>query len=249
LGINLFAGLIIFMFGYFWPRIPKSMRAFRLRQFFGPSVLSTRFAVVYGTLQDPRPRYDDGGNPLMRFQKRTRSGRRVDISGPFENIVGDCEIRATSYLVQSIGKERDEMVGILSDEKAYDDLDYTLIALGSDSSNEISAFALREPANKFLFFRQEGTQTFIERIADKTRYVGFQPPTLKDYGIILRLRSERFPMQSFFVCAGLGEWGTSGAAWYLATYWESLYKEFRQRDFGIVVEVDIGSDKSAKRVS
>jgi hypothetical protein len=47
------------------------------------------------------------------------------------------------------------------------------------------------------------------------------------------------------VCAGLGEYGTSGACWYLANRWEELQGA---NEFGIVVEVELGSDESARKI-
>jgi len=249
LAVNLMAGVIIFLVGFFWPRIPKSIRTYRLKKFFGASVVSNHFAIVYGTLQDPRPRLDPLGNLLPRFQKQFRDGRMIQISGPFENIVGDCEIRASGYLAQNIGKIRETTISILSDMRAYDDFNMTLIALGSPASNDISGFIMREPSNKFFQFGQVNSQTFIEATADQKRYFGFQLPKRKDVAVIMRIRNVRFPNHFLIVCAGLGEWGTSGASWYLASNWEQLYKEFKQDDFAIIVEVDLGSDSSASRIA
>lgn len=249
LAINLAAGVLIFLLGFFWPRIPKSIRAYRLKKFFGPSVLSDRFAIVYSTLQDPRPRVDSAGKFIFRFQKQLRDRRIIEITGPFDNIVGDCEIRASGYLAQILGSIREQTINILSDVKAFEDFDFTFISLDSPSSNEISDFAMRESTNTFFQFRQEGDETFIEGISDKKRYRGFQPPNRKDCAIVMRIRNARFPAHFFFVCAGLGEWGTSGASWFLANRWELLYKEFKEDDFAIILEVDIRSDTSALRVA
>jgi len=249
LAINLAAGVVIFIVGFFWPLIPKSVKMYRLKKFFGRSVLTERFAIVYGALQDPRPRVDTAGNLLLRFQKQFRDGRIIDISGPFENIVGDCEIRASGYLAQSIGKEREQTIRIMSDVKAYNDLNYSFIGLGSPASNDISGFIMRESANQFYSFGQVDSQTFIEAMPDKKRYFGFQPPAPKDCAVLMRIRNDRFSEHFFFVCAGLGEWGTSGASWFLATQWENLYKEFKRNDFALILEVDIGSDTSTKRIA
>lgn len=249
LAINLAAGVVIFLVGFFWPLIPKSVKMYRLKKFFGRSVLTERFAIVYGALQDPRPRCDTAGNLLPRFQKQFRDGRSINMSGPFGNIVGDCEIRASGYLAQNVGKEREQTIRILSDEKAYDDLNYSFIALGSPTSNDISGFIMRESENQFITFGQAGSQTFIEAIPDKKRYFGFQPPTPKDYAVLMRTRNDRFPEHFLFVCAGLGEWGTSGSSWFLATHWENLYREFKRNDFALILEVDIGSDTSTKRIA
>ena len=249
LAINLAAGVVIFLVGFFWPRIPKSIRTYRLKKFFGPSVLSDRFAIAYGTLQDPRLRVDSAGRLIPRFQKQFRDGRVIQISGPFDNIVGDCEIRASGYLAQNLGGIREQTINILGDVKAFEDFNFTFISLGSPASNEISGFAMRESTNSFFQFGQEGDETFIEGISDKKRYRGFQPPNRKDCAIVMRIRNTRFPTHFFFVCAGLGEWGTSGASWFLANRWELLYKEFKDDDFAIILEVDIRSDISASRVA
>jgi len=248
LAINLAAGVIIFMAGFFWPLIPKSIKMYRLKKFFGSSVLSERFAIVYGTLQDPRPRIDPAGNLLLRFQKQFKDGRIIHISGPFENIVGDCEIRASGYLAQNVGRAREQTIRIMSDLKAYDDMNSSFIALGSPASNDISGFIMRETANQFYNFTQVGAQVFIEAVPDKKQYSGFQPPARKDCAVLMRIRNDRFPEHFLFVCAGLGEWGTSGASWFLATHWENLYREFKKDNFALILEVDIGSDTSTKRI-
>lgn len=108
---------------------------------------------------------------------------------------------------------------------------------------------MRETANQFYNFGQDEFQTFIETVTDKKRYFGFQPPTPKDCAVLMRIRNHRFPEQFLFVCAGLGEWGTSGASWFLATHWENLYKEFKNDDFALILEVDLGSDTSTKRIA
>jgi hypothetical protein len=186
LSINLAAGVIIFLVGFFWPLIPKSIKMYRLKKFFGNSVLTDRFAIVYGTLQDPRPRTDPSGHPSLRFQKQFRDGRVIQISGPFENIVGECEIRATGYLAQNIGKVREQPIRILSDIQACGDINSSFIAIGSPASNDISGFIMRETSNQFYNFTQDGRQ--IEAVTDKIKYLGFQPPAYKDCAVLMRMR-------------------------------------------------------------
>jgi hypothetical protein len=69
---------------------------------------------------------------------------------------------------------------------------------------------------------------------------------VKDYGVVLKVRNDMFQKHNFFVCAGLGEWGTSGAAWYLANHWHEFDKE---SEFGFVVEVSKGSDTIVRIVT
>jgi hypothetical protein len=243
--INLFAGILIFFLGLFWAVIPKSYGKFLLRRFWGKGVFGQDFVISYGALIDSR--LTQPNPPRFRYSKRYHNGRVVQLVGPWGNIVGDCEIRSASYIINTLSAYRKKAVTVLDDASAYPNLNRSFIALGSPSSNEISDLILREPNNGFLEFGQQGNTTFIRDKKSGRQFIGFQPPISKDYGIILKIPNLRFPGHFFFVCAGLGEPGTSGASWYLAARWRGLQSEFGNA-FGIVVEVEIGSDTSARRV-
>lgn len=241
--INLVAGILIFLLGLFWPVIPKSYRKYLLKIFWGKSVLKDQFVIAYGTLLDSRV---VGQNPTsFRFIKRYHDGRTVQIVGPWGNIVGDCEIRSSSYLINTISTFRKNAVPVIADSQAYEGLDKTFIALGSSSSNEITELVLREPNNKFLRFGQDNNGCYIGDIKSERKFYGFTGSIKKDYGMILKIKNRRSTGNYYFVCAGLGEWGTSGASWYLSKRWKELRKD---DEFGIVVEVEVGSDSSAIKV-
>jgi hypothetical protein len=180
--------------------------------------------------------------------KAYHDGRAVSLVGPWGYVVSECEIRSASYIINALSTYRKLAVEVMSDTTAFENLDRTFVALGSPSSNEISDLIQREPNNEFLEFRQEGSEGFIFDKKGGRKFVGFKEPARKDYGMVLRLPNLRFPGHFFFVCAGLGEWGTSGAAWYLATKWRDLLREFGNSPFGIAVEVEIGVDNSTVRV-
>jgi hypothetical protein len=52
----------------------------------------------------------------------------------------------------------------------------------------------------------------------------------------------------WLACAGLDEWGTSGAAWFLANKWANLNQRAGSRPFAAVVRVRPGQDQSAELV-
>lgn len=243
--INFFAGILIFFLGLFWPVIPKSYRKFLLRRFWGKGVLGQDFVISYGTLIDSR--LTQPNPPPFRYVKRYHDGRSIQIVGPWGNIVGDCEIRSASYIINALSTYRKNAVTVIDDATAFANLNRTFVAFGSPSSNEITDLILREINNDFLEFGQEGNTSFIHDKRTGRKFEGFQEPVRKDYGMVLKIPNLRFPGHFFFVCAGLGEWGTSGAAWFLSSKWRNLHSEFCNA-FGVVVEVAIGSDESARRV-
>jgi hypothetical protein len=244
LGINLFAGILIFLLGIFWPIIPKSYKKFILKRFWGKSVFNNDFIISYGTLRDSR--LFQPNPPQFRYVKQYHNGRTVQIVGPWGNIVGDCEIRSSSYIINSLSTYRKSAITVLSDSASYTELNRTFIALGSSSSNEVTDLILREPNNKYFIFGQDSKgETYIEDINTKKQFRGFQQPIKKDIGLVLKIENTRFKGHYFFICAGLGEWGTSGASWYLSNKWQKLKN---LSEFGIIVEVEIGSDSSAKNI-
>jgi len=251
--VNLLAGFIsgaavfiggIFV-GLFWRLIPKSRRQYRLRQFWGSGVLSDRIAIVYGGFRDSRLYQKDP--PKFRFRKEYADGRWVEFTGPHGNVVADAEIRAASYLISAMSIQSNRIIPVQLDSEAFADLSRTIVSLGSGSSNQLTELILREPANTFLAFGQVDGETYIYDKTTLREFRGFQPPVMKDIGLVLKIPNERFPGNYFFACAGLGEWGTSGAAWFLATKWLDLRAEF-DSGFGIVVEVEPRSDESARRI-
>ena len=77
-----------------------------------------------------------------------------------------------------------------------------------------------------------------------------------DHGFILRVTPPEFRKRSWIVCAGLGEWGSSGSAWYLANRWETLITLIHPwayragfmpiPDFLAIIRVVPGQDQSAR---
>lgn len=88
----------------------------------------------------------------------------------------------------------------------------------------------------------------IEVISNSKNYLAFGTKEGKDYGMILKVKNNRFPKHFFFVCAGIKIWGSWGAAWFLSQQWKNLYKEFGAEEFGVVVEVHRNIITSAIRV-
>lgn len=245
LGINLLAGAIIFIVGINWDMIPKSFEKYKIKKFWGKNVFEDQFVIEYGALTDSRLAQPQTNTPTARFIKRYHDGRAIGIAGPWGNIVGDCEIRASSYFINVMSTFRRKAINVEADSDGFKNLNRTIISLGSPDSNEISDFILRQQNNVFLKFNQNNNCPCIEDINSGKQFIGFQPPIKKDYGLIVKIKNYRFPGHYFFVCAGLGEFGTSGASWYLANKW----KEFLDKEeFGVVIEVELGSDESAIKV-
>jgi hypothetical protein len=234
---------LILGLGELYRRIPKSLDLRRAKRFWGAGIDGDGIALCFGGLIDsrvPNPQ----GPPQARYIKPFRDGRRQEIAGPSDRIIGLCEVRAASYLINALAKYRRIPLGIEDDQACLKRLDRSIVSLGSSASNEITEIIEQDPRNQFLRIESKDSSAAIRcKVTDSIVPVD-AGEVRKDHGIILKLHNKRFPGQYFFVCAGIGEWGTSGAAWFLATHWKVL--DSLGEEFGCVVEVEIGSDQSAR---
>ena len=166
-------------------------------------------------------------------------------------IISDSTLQAYSYIIQELAKYT-KLIDISTDEFAYINLDNSFLSIGGPISNELTYFAMQEKNNKYFQFtgfeNKPKEEWHIDVISNSSEKLSFNRTYSKDIGILMKLKNSRFKNHYFFVCAGLGSWGTSGAAWYLANNWKKLYNEFKSGEFGILLEANVGSDTSAVRI-
>jgi hypothetical protein len=240
-----FAAAIAFTAGLVYPAIPRSRQELHVRHFWGKGALAQDFMISYGAFLDSR--LLEPLPPKLRYVKNYHDGRRVQFVGPLELVAALAELRSASYILNALSKHIKGPISVVVDEDAFKSMNRTVISVGSSLSNEITDLIMREPNNAFFEFVHNAETTHIKDKRTGRTFTGFEEPVRKDLGIVLKIENLRFPGHFFFVCAGLGEWGTSGTSWYLANKWRDLDREFKG-SFGLVIEVAWGCDQSAQRI-
>lgn len=170
----------------------------------------------------------------------TKPGRR-DMSFSAQRVASVCELRAVAYIGSALSVDGGRTSKVVADDWIAAKLDVDFISFGA-MNNLMTINAFANAANRYI---------------DYDRNLGFfvskkdgQPlcdvRAGYDYGVILKIHPDQFPERTWIVCAGIGEWGTSGSAWFLSHNWRSLAKNLKDNDqFGCVVEVRPGQDESA----
>jgi hypothetical protein len=130
-------------------------------------------------------------------------------------------------------------------------LEANFICLGCSNCKTSDVLA----SNQNIFVQMSGTGWVLVN----GQPLSYTCSSVADHGFILRLTPTDHPGYSWIACVGLGEWGTSGAAWYLANRWQTLatqthpfafYSGFRKMpDFLAVVRVQPGFNESASPVA
>ena len=213
----------------------------RFEQFFGSHALAGEkiFAVVdpYTT---PFPKL--GNRYIKKFL-----GRRPDAAlVGADNVLGINVLRVVSYVAAAFSLYRQSInpIAVVTDEQVAELWDATFICFGSADSN-IKTYDIENlPQQSFYTSDWNSYGRPIFKIGDRI----FSNNQYKDYGILLRIRNPQYPEHYLFICAGNGEWGTSGSAYYLFHHWKELYKKHEQHDFCKVIEIDMGLDESAREI-
>ena len=166
------------------------------------------------------------------------SGNAFSIERP----INSCEVRAAKYLAETIGKEAKTSPSLSSDMDLQDRLDISFIAFGGPFSNYKTRDVVNNSGNTLINFDSS------KFTSAKSNRVVLVTNSKYDYGLILKVQPNQFPERAWFICAGLGEWGTSGAAWYLAKKWRDIQVFAGPSPFAIIVRVKPKQDESAESV-
>jgi len=222
---------------------------FRNREFkkiFGPGKKS--FAVAYGSLI-VQPGIIDLYIPpekqqqfrLFPFAKPSVPNRAYSA----ENIASGCELRGLGHLASGLSADGGIDVTVVSDESVKEKVDLDFISLGA--TNNLKTLDLFSNENNVLATYSDGENAFIPKSIPKPLY---RPSPGQDYGIILRIHPRQFPTRTWLCCAGYGEWGTSGCAWFLGKKWREIGRRIGEDDqFLAVISVNKGQDESAELIS
>jgi hypothetical protein len=227
--------------------IPRAISNFKFKRFFGQKAIkSDKVFVVLDPYQ----------HPINRTQLQPRQNRFVkDFLGRKPNtpligedkILGSCSVRVTKYSSSEFAlfRQKTNPVKVVLDEEVMNNWEGTFICFGSSDSN-IKTYDIESLNANSLYsfgFGQNGIRSFT---IDGTSYSINQNG---DIGILFRLKNPYHKEDKLFICAGIGEWGTSGSAYYLFKNWKNLYRRFGSKtNFVLVLQVDINSDESAREI-
>jgi hypothetical protein len=215
------------------------------RQFFG---FSDSCALVYSNLSSERALVrlpisakQSTEAVIIGFAKPGVSGIRISAQA----VASTCELRATAYVAGAFTKNR-IAPQIIADEAIREKLDIDFVSFGA-VANLKSMDVFQNKANSFGHF-DIAKGCFVFRSSGRPVHL---PQSDFDHGLIIRVHPEEFPTRSWFACAGFGEWGTSGTAWFLANKWNHLKRKLERAtdDFMAVIQIRPGQDESARMVA
>lgn len=199
---------------------------------------SHEFNIVYGRMELKTLCNREGEVEEWPYVKKG-SEAQFRISYP----VSFFEMRAAKYLVESFAKNIGFAPKFISDDEVKEKLDASFCSLGGHNNSRTMDILKREE-NVFFDFDLEKSVIKIKE-SEKEQY---SISGENDYAIIMKMSPKEFPNRIWLVVAGLGEWGTSGAAWFLANKWRNIEEMAQNKSFGLVVKVEANKEESAEIV-
>jgi hypothetical protein len=226
LGLNVLGGILAAvaweLINWCVPRLSRK----RYREVFGNG---STIHLVYGNFRIP-----SGPFPLTKDSDPSHAFRS-------DRVASSCEVRAAAYLSHTVSVDGRSNGLFEADDQLASRLDFDFIAFGV-LSNLKARDSFKNASNDLCDF-DERVGFFVWKGTSKPLC---QKKPGKDYGVILKIHPDQFPDRTWIVCAGLGEWGTSGAAWFLAKKWKQIRKRINTEDkFLAVVAVETGKDESS----
>jgi hypothetical protein len=209
----------------------------RYAQLFGSDATSGKLHLVVGALVPPACQ-DQAGNPFpFIFSKPglLNAGFSTSVAIP------SCEVRAAKYLAESVAVNARRLAILTTDVDIADKGDLSFVSFGI-MSNLKTVQLLENSGNHFARYH-EGQ--FITKLSGRVLARASQQT---DYGLIVKVHPSNLPDKTWICCGGFGEWGTSGAAWYLSRKWRNIRSKFTRHPFIIIVKVRLGSDESAEPI-
>jgi hypothetical protein len=240
LGLNVLGGLLAaFAFALcvwgrraLWHRVIKR----RARRFFGNDSLDGALHLVYSEWELRPDCLHPEKSPEFPYRKPGETGYMMKTS----RVLPLCDARAIGYLASELAKFSGKTAPVTSDVSIRQRLDKSFVSYGL-GSNHKTRDLLSNPSNELFDFDFE-SNTLSLGGDGVTCEQGF------DYGVIAKIRPQQFPNRVWIACAGLGEWGTSAAAWYLANKWSELYAAAKGKPFAALLRVRPDQDESPELV-
>ena len=229
---NIVGGLVVAFLILSIQWVTKKLKCRAFRQVFGNDL--DDFYIVYPSYVSP--------DKDTTFQKPpSKVPRPSFLTVNLTTINSNASTRSVSHLSYAIGNYSPSLPHIRSDIDLDQRMDISFLSVGG-LNNYKSLDVFENTSNIFLQFGNGGIQskTSGESIANIEGKI--------DYGLILKIHPENNPNRTWLCVAGIGEWGTSGASWWLSRHWKTIHKCAKEKSFACITKTIYGSDDSTSLV-
>jgi|WetSurMetagenome_2_1015567.scaffolds.fasta_scaffold32191_3 hypothetical protein len=231
--LNLLGGFIVIFSERIYLFIKKHYVAYKFKMLFGNDI-KNKFYIVYGKLHLDKCYAQNG--IILKYPYQKGNGTKFTISEP----ISFTETKSAKYLFESFYKNAKSSPILISDEEIKEKINISYCSLGGyNNYKTIDILKSNKVFNINLRTKQ---------ISSKIDNTSYTIDNKYDYALVIKLRNIHFPNRVQICIAGLGESGTSGAAWFVANKWKEITHKIKKNDFICVIRVEFNEDESAEIV-
>jgi hypothetical protein len=250
-------GTLSFIGGFLFNYLRARRQDRRFRKFFGGKRKVERIRVVYGQFTELVNPGDKANLEFANAQKIYHIGKKRIVNvRRFSEFAGASTITAVNYISNELLKHKHFPSKVYTDVEAVKNYSHSFISIGGPASNELTDSLMDRRDNIYFEFEipDNPTPSSLFELYKKTPNGNVKLERLQDfdYGIIIRLDNKHehdvVKDSVYFVCAGLGSHGTSGACYYLANNWNNLYDRFKTDEFGMLLKIRKGAETDVEVV-
>jgi len=230
---NIIGGIIVAILTVLYLKLVKKYSKYNFKKIFGKDS-AENFSLVYGNLM-LRPSFDENGKSMdWPYYK---PGSQGSFFKAF-SVASLSETRSAKYLSEAFGRGLNIAPKLISDHEIKEKLDISFCSFGGFNN-----FKTRDilDSSENRFFDLYPDRIVVKKDKEKIFHMNGD----HDYGFIIKIIPKNFPNRVWIAGAGLGEWGTSGTAWFLSKKWKEMPKN---KSFGLIIRVRSGQDESAEMI-
>jgi hypothetical protein len=232
--LNILGGVLVILLDRLYLFLSRKLKDHNFKKIFGQDV-NKEFNLIYTKFQLANLYNYDGTSASFPYIKHS-----IFQGFNIQNPISESETKSSKYLSEVISKFSTKFPKLVSDEEEIikTKLDFSFCAFGS--GNIKTSEILDSEENKFVFFNTVLIRTKEENPTE------YRITGKNDYGLILKIKNKNFPTRVQICLLGLGEFGTSGASWFLSHKWKDLVRKVGNEAFCAIIKVKHGIDESAE---
>jgi hypothetical protein len=226
--------------------VPEASDRIRFRRFWGDGSLLTDVYFVTDSYEG------------ITLRNRFRFHEAMSGQGVLETLAGNTIVdgafspQAAAMLTALFLRHGENKLRVVTDADASAGPNASLICYGTSDSN-CKTFDIEARSGSSLCQFQvdaNGQRSFC--VAEQVFSIESRSGVIYDKAIVLRLNNRDDSAHCHVVCAGLSEWGSLAAVYYLTTRWKELHKRYdafgHRRDFCVLLEVPCGQFENAREL-
>lgn len=233
---NVIGGALVALLGWIFTKLRRKYYKYSFKQVFGKDS-EDDFILTYGRMKLLTP-YNEKGE----IRKWPYYNKSPNAAFNVSSVISFAGAKSTYYLSELFGRIVNNSPRLLSDEEIEEKLDISFCSIGG-LNNLKTKDLLQSKENIFYDFDGTGPEVVIISKTDKTKK--FSIDGVYDFAFIIKVIPKNFPNRVWITVAGLGERGTTGAAWFLMKNWQKMPKN---KSFGMIIKVRNEQDESAESI-